>query len=66
MKTFAFTLLALVMVAPALVRAQTKTDLKTVRQIPQDFCDAWAKHDGQGLAPVSYTHLDVYKRQVST
>jgi ketosteroid isomerase-like protein len=57
-KTLAFTLLALVMVAPALVRAHTRTDLKAVRQIPQDFCDAWAKHDGHALAKIMADDVD--------
>jgi uncharacterized protein (TIGR02246 family) len=57
-KTFAFTLLALVMVAPALVRAQTKADLNTVRQIPQDFCDAWTKHDVHALAQIVADAVD--------
>ena len=58
MKTLAFTLLALVMIAPAPVRAQTKTDSNTVRQIPQDFCDAWAKHDGHALAQIMADDVD--------
>jgi uncharacterized protein (TIGR02246 family) len=58
MKTFALTLLALFMAAPALVRAQTKTDLKIVHKIPQDFCDAWAKHDGHALARIMADDVD--------
>jgi uncharacterized protein (TIGR02246 family) len=58
MKTFALTLLALFMAAPALVRAQTKTDLNTVHKIPQDFCDAWAKHDGHALAQIMADDVD--------
>ena len=58
MKIFGFTLLALLMTAPSLVRAQTKTDLETLRKIPQDFCDAWAKHDGHALAQIMADDVD--------
>jgi uncharacterized protein (TIGR02246 family) len=34
------------------------TDLKTVQQIPQDFCDAWAKHDGHTLAQIMAHDVD--------
>jgi uncharacterized protein (TIGR02246 family) len=58
MKAFAFTLLTFFMATPALVRAQTETDSKTVRKIPQDFCDAWAKHDGHALAKIMADDVD--------
>jgi uncharacterized protein (TIGR02246 family) len=32
--------------------------LKAVRQIPQDFCDAWAKHDGHALAKIMADDVD--------
>ncbi len=58
MKTSAFALLALVLLAPAIVRAQTETDSRSVRQIPQDFRDAWAKHDGHALAQIMADDVD--------
>lgn len=58
MKTFAYALLALFVAAPSIVRAQTKADLKTVRNIPHGFCDAWAKHDGHALARIMADDVD--------
>jgi uncharacterized protein (TIGR02246 family) len=57
-KTFACKLLALVTLATALVRAQTKADAKTVRESSQDFCDAWAKHDGRAQAQIMAEGVD--------
>jgi uncharacterized protein (TIGR02246 family) len=41
-----------------LVRGQTETDSKSVRKIPQDFCDSWAKHDGHALAKIMADDVD--------
>jgi uncharacterized protein (TIGR02246 family) len=58
MKALAFTLLTFFLATPALVRAQTETDSTIVRKIPQDFCDAWAKHDGHALAKIMADDVD--------
>jgi uncharacterized protein (TIGR02246 family) len=39
-------------------RAQTKTDEAAVRNIPQAFAAAWAKHDGQQLARIMSEDVD--------
>jgi uncharacterized protein (TIGR02246 family) len=40
------------------VKAQTKTDEEAVRKLPQEFCDAWAKHDGHELAKTMAEDVD--------
>ena len=32
--------------------AQSKTDEQALGKLPQEFCDAWAKHDGHALAKI--------------
>jgi uncharacterized protein (TIGR02246 family) len=39
-------------------RAQSRTDEAAVRNIPQAFADAWAKHDGQQLASIMSDDVD--------
>jgi uncharacterized protein (TIGR02246 family) len=34
------------------VVAQSKADEEAVSKLPQEFCDAWAKHDGHALAQI--------------
>ena len=49
------------------VKAVDENGGKAARYFATDMCDGIAQgHDGinYSLAPVSYTHLDVYKRQV--
>ncbi len=38
--------------------AQSKTDEEVVGKLPQDFCDAWAKHDGHALAKIMAEDVD--------
>jgi uncharacterized protein (TIGR02246 family) len=40
------------------VLAQSKTDQEAVAKLPQDFCDAWAKHDGHELARIMADDVD--------
>ncbi len=40
------------------VLAQSKTDEEAVRKLPQEFCDAWAKHDGHALAKLMAEDVD--------
>ena len=43
--------------APSL-SAQTKADEEAVHELPQAFCDAWAKHDGHELAKIMADEVD--------
>jgi hypothetical protein len=38
--------------------AQSKTDEASVRNVPQAFAAAWAKHDGQQLAKIMSENVD--------
>jgi len=38
--------------------AQAKTDEEALRKLPQEFCDAWAKHDGHALAKIMAEDVD--------
>jgi uncharacterized protein (TIGR02246 family) len=40
------------------VLAQSKTDQEAVARLPQEFCDAWAKHDGHALAKIMADDVD--------
>ena len=40
------------------VLAQSKTDEEAVGKLPQEFCDAWAKHDGHALAKIMAEDVD--------
>jgi uncharacterized protein (TIGR02246 family) len=40
------------------VDGQGQSDDAAVRKLPQDFCDAWAKHDGHELAKVMADDVD--------
>ena len=42
----------------SIVLAQSKTDQEAVAKLPQDFCDAWAKHDGHKLAKIMADDVD--------
>ncbi len=50
--------LALLFSLNSLAFAQTKADEKAARQLPQAFCDAWAKHDGHELAQMMADDVD--------
>src|SRR5215471_1876367 len=38
--------------------AQSKADEEAVDKLPQEFCDAWAKHDGHALAKIMAEDVD--------
>jgi uncharacterized protein (TIGR02246 family) len=38
--------------------AQSKADEEAVGKLPQEFCDAWAKHDGHALAKIMAEDVD--------
>ena len=38
--------------------AQSKADEEAVSKLPQEFCDAWAKHDGHALAKIMAEDVD--------
>jgi uncharacterized protein (TIGR02246 family) len=40
------------------VHAQSKADEDAVGKLPQEFCDAWAKHDGHALAKIMAEDVD--------
>ena len=51
-------LLVVLLVAGGVVHAQTKADEAAVRNIPQAFAAAWAKHDGHQLAQIMSQDVD--------
>ena len=51
-------LLFLAFAAAPPVRAQSKSDQDAVRNLPQAFCGAWAKHDGHELAKLMAEDVD--------
>jgi hypothetical protein len=40
------------------VLAQSKADEEAVSKLPQEFCEAWAKHDGHALAKIMAEDVD--------
>ena len=44
--------------ASSTLNARAQTDDQAVRQLPQAFCDAWAKHDGHQLATIMADDVD--------
>lgn len=40
------------------VFAQSKSDEEAVTKLPQEFCDAWAQHDGHALAKIMADDVD--------
>jgi len=55
MKTLASGLFLLLAVSS---NAQTKTDEEAASKLPQAFANAWAKHDGHGLAKIMADDVD--------
>ncbi len=55
MKTLARGLFLLLAVSS---NAQTKTDEEAASKLPQSFANAWAKHDGHGLAKIMADDVD--------
>jgi uncharacterized protein (TIGR02246 family) len=58
MRNLAAGLLLLLLVTSPHLNAQTKADEEAVRKLPQDFCDAWAKHDGHEIAKLMADDAD--------
>lgn len=48
----------ILLTVPCVVLAQTKADEAAVRQVPQAFAAAWAKHDGHQLAMIMSEDVD--------
>jgi uncharacterized protein (TIGR02246 family) len=48
----------LLLLLAATSNAQSNADEEAVRRLPQDFCDAWAKHDGHELAKIMADDVD--------
>jgi uncharacterized protein (TIGR02246 family) len=58
MKQLISSLLVSFLVAGGTVQAQNKTDETAVRNVPQAFAAAWAKHDGHQLAKIMSEDVD--------
>src|SRR5262245_23059164 len=50
MKWFFCVALCFLLLSATAAKAQSKTDEEAVGKLPQEFCDAWAKHDCHQLA----------------
>jgi len=48
----------LLLAASSALCARAQTDDQAVRKLPQEFCDAWAKHDGHQLATIMADDVD--------
>ncbi len=48
----------LLLVSASSVLAQTSADEEAVRKLPQEFCSAWARHDGHALASLMAEDVD--------
>lgn len=53
-----FALIVFAIGNPAQAQAQTSQDEKAVRDLPQAFANAWAKHDGHELAKIMAEDVD--------
>ncbi len=51
-------LLVALLIAPCAARAQERADETAVRNVPQAFAAAWAKHDGHQLARIMSEDVD--------
>ena len=58
MKILTLAFLAFFTAAPLPTGAQTKADEEAVRQLPQAFSNAWARHDGHELAKIMADDVD--------
>lgn len=58
MKNLIAALLFFFFLAGSTLRAQTKADEEAVRNLPQAFRDAWARHDGHELAKIMDDDVD--------
>lgn len=52
------TCLSLLLASSSNIVAQTKADKEQASKLPQEFCDAWAKHDGHVLAQIMDRDVD--------
>lgn len=50
--------LRFLLVSASNVLAQSKADEEAVGKLPQEFCEAWAKHDGHALAKIMAEDAD--------
>lgn len=46
------------LLTPTMALAQSKADEEAAGKLPQEFCDAWAKHDGHALASIMAEDVD--------
>ena len=52
MKCFFGVALCFFLLSATAAQAQSKADEEAVGKLPQEFCDAWDKHDGHALARI--------------
>lgn len=58
MKCFVCVALCFLLLSATAAQAQSKADEEAVGKLPQEFCDAWAKHDGHTLARIMAEDMD--------
>jgi uncharacterized protein (TIGR02246 family) len=58
MKCLVAAVLALYVASTSSVLAQTKSDEAAIRNVPQAFCEAWNRHDGNALSQVMAEDVD--------
>jgi uncharacterized protein (TIGR02246 family) len=58
MTRFVFAAIAILLATTSAVRAQAKLDEEAVHNLPQDFCEAFNKHDGHQLAQIMADDID--------
>ena len=58
MKYFFSVALCFLLLSATAAHAQSKADEDAVGKLPQEFCDAWAKHDGYALAQIMAEDVD--------
>ncbi len=58
MNYFLCTSLCFLLFSATSALAQSKADEEAVARLPQEFCDAWAKHDGHALARIMAEDVD--------
>jgi uncharacterized protein (TIGR02246 family) len=57
-KGFLMVALCSLLLSATAAHAQSKADEEAVGKLPQDFCDAWARHDGHALAKIMAEDVD--------
>lgn len=58
MKYLLFAFVCFFLTTTSNLLAQSKPDEEAVAKLPQEFCDAWAKHDGHALAKIMADNVD--------